>query len=509
MPPRGSGPDSVPLTPVSVASDAINAAVANALDSIRTPGMRVIVAILWLLVALVPLQAMVLGVEVTRGALAGVLLAAAATLVWWVRPLALVARLTASTAAVGVISLMVWQASGSAWQVEYHFLYFALLAVLVALFDIPTLLAAAGAIAIHHLSLTVLLPAALYPGGADFGRTVLHAAVVVVEVTVLIAVTVMMHRLLHRAETARSQEEATRDAARQDSLQRAEAAALAAQAETAARDAALRSVDTTVSDVVERLRADVANLRADVGQGRRHTGDVAAGAGEAERQASTAGAVMTGLSSDLATVSADMASIVTTIDGTRDVADAAVALAGEAVTRIGALATAAGEIDQVVQMIRTIAGQTNLLALNATIEAARAGEAGKGFAVVASEVKTLATQTAKATETITGLVEAITTATNHAVVTITRVEGTIRTIHGSAAAASNTVGEQRRAADHAIAQARTAADCIADATTAITRAARQGETTSTTLERLAAAADRLDASVSTLHALTTSRSAAG
>ena len=60
-----------------------------------------------------------------------------------------------------------------------------------------------------------------------------------------------------------------------------------------------------------------------------------------------------------------------------------------------------------VKLIRTIAGQTNLLALNATIEAARAGEAGKGFAVVASEVKSLAVQTAKATEDISRLIGAV------------------------------------------------------------------------------------------------------
>ena len=60
-----------------------------------------------------------------------------------------------------------------------------------------------------------------------------------------------------------------------------------------------------------------------------------------------------------------------------------------------------------IKLIRTIAGQTNLLALNATIEAARAGEAGKGFAVVASEVKSLAVQTAKATEDISKLIGAV------------------------------------------------------------------------------------------------------
>ena len=82
------------------------------------------------------------------------------------------------------------------------------------------------------------------------------------------------------------------------------------------------------------------------------------------------------------------------------------------------LANAANRIGEVVGLINTIAAQTNLLALNATIEAARAGEAGKGFAVVASEVKSLATQTARATEGITAQVSAIQGSTQEAVDTI-------------------------------------------------------------------------------------------
>ena len=82
---------------------------------------------------------------------------------------------------------------------------------------------------------------------------------------------------------------------------------------------------------------------------------------------------------------------------------------------IGKLTEAAQEIGEVVHLIQQIAGQTNLLALNATIEAARAGEAGRGFAVVAGEVKSLAVQTAKATEKIVTQITAVQTSTGVAV----------------------------------------------------------------------------------------------
>ena len=88
---------------------------------------------------------------------------------------------------------------------------------------------------------------------------------------------------------------------------------------------------------------------------------------------------------------------------------------------IAGLADGAQKIGDVVKLIRNIAGQTNLLALNATIEAARAGEAGKGFAVVASEVKSLAVQTAKATEDIANHILAVQESTSGAVEAIRQI----------------------------------------------------------------------------------------
>ena len=113
--------------------------------------------------------------------------------------------------------------------------------------------------------------------------------------------------------------------------------------------------------------------------------------------------------------------------------------------QIGSLADAAQKIGAVVKLIRDIAGQTNLLALNATIEAARAGEAGRGFAVVASEVKSLAVQTAKATEDIAGQILAVQDSTTAAVAAIRGITDRMREISSYTSAVAAAVEEQNSA----------------------------------------------------------------
>ncbi|HEY4136437.1 MAG TPA: methyl-accepting chemotaxis protein [Alphaproteobacteria bacterium] len=170
---------------------------------------------------------------------------------------------------------------------------------------------------------------------------------------------------------------------------------------------------------------------------------------ETSRQATTVAAASEQASANVQTVAAaaeELAASVQEVGSqavqSAQIAQNAVKQAAETDGKIDSLSDAVKKIGEVARLINDIASQTNLLALNATIEAARAGEAGKGFAVVASEVKNLASQTAKATEEISGQIGMVQAATSEVIQAITAVRNSISETNAVAASIASAVEEQ-------------------------------------------------------------------
>jgi methyl-accepting chemotaxis protein len=200
--------------------------------------------------------------------------------------------------------------------------------------------------------------------------------------------------------------------------------------------------ESSVSSSLDALASAATELRAT-------SNSMSTTAEAATKQATTVAAVAQQASANVQTVAAateELSSSVSEIGRqvaqSTQVAQKAVEEANRTNTTVQGLSAAAQKIGDVINLISDIASQTNLLALNATIEAARAGEAGRGFAVVASEVKSLASQTAKATEEISAQVAAMQEATSDAVKAIENIGGTIGGINEITVAIASAIKEQ-------------------------------------------------------------------
>jgi methyl-accepting chemotaxis protein len=182
------------------------------------------------------------------------------------------------------------------------------------------------------------------------------------------------------------------------------------------------------------------------------------------------------------------------------IAEAAVVQAQQTDERIGKLSRAAQQIGDVVKLITAIAEQTNLLALNATIEAARAGDAGRGFAVVATEVKSLASQTAKATDEISNHISGMQGATQESVAAIKEIGATIAQISNIASSIAGAVEQQSTATQEIAKSVQNVAEGTQQTAASIMQVNRGATETGSASEELLNSASTLSAESTRLRA---------
>jgi methyl-accepting chemotaxis protein len=283
-----------------------------------------------------------------------------------------------------------------------------------------------------------------------------------------------------------------------DGLREADALAAAQAEEAAAKvargervDGLLRGFEAEAAEVLRGVASAAVELNATAGEMAGTAQDGVARATSVAAASEQASANVQTVAASAEELAASIAEVARQVGSSAEVARRAAEDARATDGAVQGLSEAARSIGDVVRLINDIAGQTNLLALNATIEAARAGEAGRGFAVVASEVKTLAAQTAKATEQIGAQISAMQGETARAVQAI---GGIVRTIEemNSITAQVAAAAEEQTAATREIGRA------VSEAASGTQEVSRHTAGVTEGAERTGAAADQLRAASSEL-----------
>ncbi len=223
---------------------------------------------------------------------------------------------------------------------------------------------------------------------------------------------------------------------------------------TEAREARTQKIEQTVSQFEGQVSSMLSELEASADGMRSTAGEMVDIAESTDRQATSVASASEEMDQNATTMASAIEEFAASIGeanqqvlNARNISEEAVDASRSGSEAISNLSVSSRQIEDVVKLISDIAEQTNLLALNATIEAARAGEAGKGFAVVASEVKSLANQTAQATEQITKQITNMQSLTNQAVSASDGVESTNTRLNEVMLGLSSAIEEQQAASN--------------------------------------------------------------
>jgi PAS domain S-box-containing protein len=251
------------------------------------------------------------------------------------------------------------------------------------------------------------------------------------------------------------------------------------------------SVLRTVNESAASMKLTASSLFAASGQTSQRAEGAVQAANEASTNVATAATAADEMTSSIGEISRQLVQ-------TTDVVRSAVREAQSTNEGIRGLADIAQRIGDVIELIRTIAGQTNLLALNATIEAARAGDSGRGFAVVASEVKSLAVQTAKATEEISNQILSVQTSTGSAVEAIARITNRMQEIERYTSAVAAAVEEQNAVTGEISHNVSSAAHGTNDFVAVLDQVARAATHTRSGAETVLGASDAVEKAVANM-----------